>query len=78
MILFIGIFLARMVHMVKYENECVSCGFPCLGHLCPHQNVPHYYCDCCKEEFVPEELFFFDGDALCIDCVQKKLEPAYP
>lgn len=63
--------------MVKFENECVDCGQPCLGYDCPYRNVPHYFCDECQDEFECDELFFYDGDALCIDCIKGKLEKAY-
>lgn len=57
--------------MRKTENECVSCGLPCLGNSCPYRNVTRLYCDDCKEE---TDLYYFDGDELCIDCIEKKLE----
>lgn len=52
------------------ENDCVSCGLPCLGKDCPNQNVPHYYCDDCGEE---TQLYLLDGKELCIDCIEKRL-----
>jgi len=61
--------------MVKYENECCDCAvpaYPCLGSSCPNRHVPHYYCDECKDE---TNLYEFDGKELCIDCIEKKLEP---
>ena len=54
-----------------YENDCVDCGLPCLGDSCPHRNVPHYYCDECDEE---RPLYHFDGQELCIECIENKLE----
>ena len=57
--------------MLEYENECVSCGLPCLGSSCPNRNVPHFYCDKCGEE---TELYHFDGEELCIDCITEMLE----
>ena len=57
--------------MTKIENECVDCGLPCLGDSCPYRNVVRYYCDKCKEE---ETLYHFDGDELCINCIEKNLK----
>lgn len=61
--------------MVKYENECCDCAvpaYPCMGESCPNRNVPHYYCDECGEE--PYDLYEFDGQQLCIDCIKKRLK----
>ena len=57
--------------MVKVENECVGCPpeMGCIGIACPYQNVPHYYCDKCKDEV--DELFDVDGVELCEDCLKK-------
>lgn len=51
------------------ENECVSCGLPCLGNSCPNRNVPHYYCDECQEE---DTLYDSEFGELCADCLLKK------
>ena len=48
--------------MVKYENECVCCGLPCLGSSCPYTNVKHLYCDECGSDV--DELW----DGLCEEC----------
>lgn len=57
--------------MEKIENDCVGCDLPCLGDACPYRNVPHYYCDECKEE---EQLYWFDEEQLCINCIAKRLD----
>lgn len=57
--------------MIVAENDCVDCGLPCLGDSCPYRNVPHYYCDECGEE---EQLYEFDGEQLCIDCIIERLK----
>jgi hypothetical protein len=57
--------------VIKTENECVSCGLPCLGSSCPYRNVTRYYCDECGEE---TELYYYDGMELCIDCIESLLE----
>lgn len=56
------------------ENECVGCrdlGLPCMGSSCPNRNVVRFYCDKCKEE---SDLYHYDGQELCIDCIIEKLE----
>lgn len=61
--------------MVTYENECCGCavpGYPCVGSSCPNRHVKHYYCDECKNDV--EKLYRFDGNELCIDCIEKRLE----
>lgn len=57
--------------MQKVENDCVDCGLPCLGDSCRYRHVAHYYCDECREE---TQLYNFDGEELCINCIEKKLE----
>jgi hypothetical protein len=57
--------------MITYEDECVDCGLPCMGRTCPLRNVPHYYCDSCKDEH--ETVYEFDGEELCIECIEKRL-----
>ena len=60
------------INLKKYEDECLGCttlGIPCHGSTCVNRNVPRYYCDRCKDEFEPEELYISDdGDELCADC----------
>ena len=54
---------------VRYEDQCVDCGLPCMGESCPNRNVPVYTCDDCGEEFYPEDLYEVDGDMLCEHCL---------
>lgn len=56
-------------NMIKYTDECCSCGLPCLGNECNLKNVPHYYCDECGEEFQPDEIYLFDDGHLCRWCL---------
>lgn len=56
--------------MVRYENDCVDCGLPCLGESCPNRNVPHYYCDVCGDE---TQLYEYEGQQLCIVCIERML-----
>ena len=57
--------------MIKYENDCVDCGLPCMGSSCPYQNAPHWHCDECDREV---QLYYYDDRELCIDCIEKELE----
>ena len=56
--------------MVRYENDCVDCGWPCVGSSCPNRNVPHYYCDKCGAE---QKLYEFDGQELCAECLLEEI-----
>lgn len=57
--------------MKRTECECVDCGFPCRGRGCPYYEVTRFYCDECGEE---EKLFEFDGEELCINCIEGRLK----
>lgn len=57
--------------MIKKENECVDCGLPCLGSSCPNRNVIRIYCDKCGSE---GKIYHYDGEHLCIDCIEETLE----
>lgn len=52
--------------MIKYENDCVSCGFPCKFNSCPYYSAPHYYCDRCGDE---DELYEYEDEQLCENCL---------
>lgn len=55
--------------MIKYEDKCVGCppGMECLGSSCPKKNVPYLICDKCGE--VAEELYEYEGEELCEECL---------
>ena len=55
--------------MVRIENDCVGCEPHCIS--CGKDETPHYYCDKCDNE---EDLYYFDGEELCIDCIKDKLQ----
>lgn len=59
--------------MIEYENECVGCPpeIGCLGKFCPNRRVPHLYCDECGEE---TDLYWYEDEQLCADCVIDKLQ----
>lgn len=54
------------------ESDCVDCGLPCLHKACPHYEVTRYICDNCKDDVY--ELYHFEGQELCVDCVLEQLE----
>ena len=58
--------------MIKYENDCVGCGLPCLGESCEYSNVAHYYCDRCGDE--AEQLRYYKGEEICFFCWKEDIE----
>lgn len=63
--------------MTRYENHCCSCAtdlYPCAGESCKLRHVKIYECDNCHSEVDEGELFQFEGQELCIDCICKQLE----
>ena len=63
--------------MIRYENQCCDCAvpaYPCLGASCHRRHVKIYECDNCNEEVDAGELYEFDGEQLCIDCIKERLE----
>ena len=60
--------------MITYEDECVGCPteMGCMGSACPNRNVPHFYCDKCKDDV--EKLYNYDGDEICEECLLKEFE----
>lgn len=62
--------------MVREENDCCGCatpGYPCIGESCNLRHAKHYYCDCCKSEVSEGELYDYDGEQLCEDCLLEKV-----
>lgn len=58
--------------MMRIEDDCVHCGLPCLGNDCEYANVEHYYCDNCGDDVGGEDLYSYDGEELCWECLVKK------
>lgn len=56
---------------VRYENQCVDCGLPCLGEGCKYYSVPVWSCDKCGDECV--DLYDVDGYEVCEYCALKML-----
>jgi hypothetical protein len=62
--------------MIRVSNDCCSCsspGYPCIGVSCELRHNPHYFCDDCGDEVEQGELFWFDGQQLCIECIKNNL-----
>lgn len=58
--------------MVRIEKDCVGpCPQGCIGSSCPYQHIQVWICDECGDEDV--ELFEYEGQELCIDCIKKML-----
>ena len=58
--------------MVKVENDCVSCGLPCIFNSCPYYRVTRLICDKCGCE--TDTLYDFYGSSLCQSCVIGELD----
>ena len=69
--------MGRWLQVIQYTNECMSCavpGFPCVGDACEYRHYPHFICDKCGEEVDHGELFYYDGEELCGECILESLE----
>lgn len=60
--------------MIVKENQCVDCGFPCIGTACRYKDVSVCYCDGCEDELAEYE---FDGEHWCEDCLKSYLLSAF-
>lgn len=63
--------------MREVTDECLGCtsiGLPCVGEGCLLKRTTHYYCDRCEEEFEPKELYQYEGEEVCIECLLKDFE----
>ena len=56
--------------MVRYESQCVDCGYPCRGSSCPNYEVEIICCDECGKEI--DDVYDVDGDELCEECCLKR------
>lgn len=58
--------------MIKFESDCVDCGFPCIGKRCQYYRQLHLYCDRCGNE---EEVLYQDRqEQLCKECYLETAE----
>ena len=62
--------------MQKTEAECVGCGLPCKGNLCPYSDVTRWYCDECGDEVDPEKLYIhpLTDKQYCRSCMLLNLD----
>ena len=58
--------------MIEIENGCVDCGLPCIYEACRFYAEVHMYCDKCGNE--ERELYHWDGQHWCADCILESLE----
>ncbi len=61
-----------VVLLIIIDSNCVDCGYPCRHEACIYYKVIRYICDNCKEE--QDDLYVFDGQELCAECILKQLE----
>ena len=57
--------------MIRKENQCVDCGLPWLGSVCPHRNVIVVYCDSCGDE-ISDDVYEDCGEDLCEVCLKDR------
>ena len=58
-------------------NGCVDCGLPCML-FCPLRDDAYIYrCDKCGAEVNPEDLYDYDGEEICSDCLLEAIPKAY-
>jgi hypothetical protein len=68
----IGFLGLRSKRMKIKVNNCVDCGLPCML-FCPLRDDSwEWHCDECGEE---TKLYEWEGQELCLDCIEKKLDP---
>ena len=58
-------------------NNCCDCGKPCML-FCPLRDDSYeYICDICHEEVSSDELYYYEGKEVCVDCLLKEIPKAY-
>lgn len=62
--------------MIKYEDNCVSCGLPCLLN-CPYRKQLVCICDECKD-YITDFYYEIDNKQFCqkhaIDYIEENIE----
>ena len=58
--------------MKKTVNLCVNCDARC--NHCGLDRATMWYCDRCREENEPDELYDYDGEELCARCLLKQFK----
>lgn len=54
--------------MIRIEDDCCGCPAEMCSAFCSKQHVPHFYCDCCGEEYSYDELRKVKDEDVCLDC----------
>ena len=63
----------RPAYMIRQElHLTIWQRIRCMGSACPYRNVPHLYCDKCEQEV--DDLYEWDDEQVCIDCIVKSLK----
>lgn len=57
---------------IRYENQCVDCGFPCRYDACRYYKVKVLECDNCYGEV--GKLYIVGNKELCAECALEELE----
>lgn len=54
--------------MIEFQDNCVGpCPQGCMGPGCPKRHEAVLVCDSCESEC--EELYDYEGEQLCKDCL---------
>lgn len=56
--------------MLEIENQCVDCGFQCIGNSCVYKNVHINYCDACGNDYAKYKV---GDDDYCEKCIEEYL-----
>lgn len=60
--------------MIRYESQCVSCGFSCRYEACRYYKVRILECDNCHDEVDKLYIGAESGNQLCAECALEELE----
>ena len=58
--------------MIIRESDCCDCGLPCIGFSCKYFETIRCVCDNCQSDM--EDLYWWEDEQLCIDCIIEQLE----
>lgn len=53
---------------IRRESDCVDCGLPCLGKMCPHWERVYCECDSCGSE---DAIYHIDDSDYCENCARE-------
>lgn len=63
--------------MRKKIDGCVCCGLPCLSYCNLRDESYEYICDRCGVEVYRADLYEYDGEEICQDCLLELVPKAY-